>query len=68
MTSPFEDDRKFALTYVSYLSRDYVNESERVLNALFYDKIYDVLMKQSADDTNRFKALDILCNMTQSDV
>ena len=67
LESPFEDDKKFALNYISHLSRDYIHDAEKVLIQLFYDRIFKILM-ENHDETNRFKALDILCNLTQSDV
>ena len=64
--SPFKDDKRFAVHYMAQLTRDKINESEKAVNVLFYDSIYDVLM-DSKDEVNRHKAFEIMCNMVQSD-
>lgn len=66
--SPFKDDRKFALSYMATLTRDRVHESEEVINKLFYKQAFTVLMgPKGAEDINRHKAFEILCNMVASD-
>jgi hypothetical protein len=42
--SPFKDDKKFAVQYISQLTRDRINESEDIVNALFYDQIFKLIV------------------------
>lgn len=50
------------------LTRDRVQESEEVINKLFYKQAFNVLMvPKGQEDINWHKAFEILCNMVSSD-
>lgn len=64
--SPFKDDKRFALQYMAYLTRDKIDESEETVNSLFYKNVSTILMQSTKDaDENRLrdKAFEILSNM-----
>ena len=65
--SPFKDDRRFAIHYISLLTRDRIDDSEKVVNTLFYEHTLSDLLMDPRDEINRYRSLEILCNMTQSD-
>ena len=71
--SSFKDDRRFAIFYISLLTRDRIDDSEKAVTTLFYEddrkdhtSIFELLM-ESKDEISRYRSLEILCNMTQSD-
>lgn len=64
--SPFKDDKKFAVRYMATLTRDRISECEEVVNSLFYDRVFNILLS-SKDDNNRHYSFEILSNMVASD-
>ena len=68
LESPFKDDRKFALHYLANLTRDRIHECEPLLDKLFYRYIFGFIVgPKGADEGNRHRAFDIMCNMIQSE-
>lgn len=63
--SPFRDDRRFVIFYLAQMTRDRVEQSKDLINHLFFDKIFNLLLKTS-DEKNMLKAFEILCNLIQS--
>jgi hypothetical protein len=60
--SPFKDDKLFMLRYVQQKTRDSIEDSEDIINSLFFDKIFKII-NISADEQNSYIAVDILCNL-----
>lgn len=55
------------ITYLAQFTRDKLGESEKVVNELFFDKIFE-LMLHTDDERNKLKSFEILCNLINSDV
>ena len=49
--SPFKDDRRFMIRYLAVESRDRLDTSRKLIDSLFFDKIFK-LMLTSSDETN----------------
>lgn len=68
--SPFKEDKRFALQYMAFLTRDKIDESEDTVNKLFYNRVSQILMKATKDNKDeirlKFKAFEIISNMVQS--
>ena len=68
--SPFKDDKRFALQYLAYLTRDKIDESEETITYLFYDRVLKQILLQSSKDADeirlKYKAFEILSSMVQS--
>ena len=60
--SPFKDDKRFMIRYLAIETRDRLEESKYLVDALFFDKIYK-LMLNSSDEQNTLQAYDIMCNL-----
>lgn len=43
--SPFKQDQKFALGYVAQMSRDKMEERDDVISSVFYDRIFNILLR-----------------------
>ena len=43
--SPFKDDRRFTVKYMSQITRDRLNESKDYIESLFFDKIFNLMLK-----------------------
>ncbi|CDW78052.1 UNKNOWN [Stylonychia lemnae] len=76
--SPFKDDKRFAITYISQLTRDklyghfiyltlFRQESDTIVNQIFFDKIFNLLL-ETDDERNKLKSFEILCNLIHSDI
>jgi hypothetical protein len=63
--SPFKDDRRFVVYHLAQITRDRLESSRPFVKALFFGKIFDLLLK-TTDEKNRLKAFEILCNLIQS--
>lgn len=63
--SPFKEDRKFTIFHLAQMTRDRVEQSKDLVNHLFFDKIFNMLLK-TTDEKNMLKAFEILCNLIQS--
>jgi hypothetical protein len=44
MSSPFKDDRKFAIQYIVDISRDELTEKEKIIESSFYDTVFNILL------------------------
>lgn len=47
------------------MTRDRIEQSKDLVNNLFFDKIFNMLLKTS-DEKNMMKAFEILCNLIQN--
>lgn len=63
--SPFKDDRRFTIFHLAQLTRDRIDQSKELINALFFDKIFRLLLNTN-DERNKLKAFEILCNLIHS--
>jgi hypothetical protein len=63
--SPFKEDRRFTIFHLAQMTRDRVEQSKDLVNYLFFDKIFNMLLK-TTDEKNMLKAFEILCNLIQS--
>lgn len=61
--SPYEDDKRFAVSYVSQVTRENFGEKELV-NHIFFYLIFDLII-ESDDERIVTKAYESLCNLTQ---
>ena len=64
--SPFKDDRRFMIRYMAVETRDRLNDSRHLVDALFFDKIFK-LMLGTADESNVLQAYEIVCNLIKDD-
>jgi hypothetical protein len=48
------------------LTRDKLDETGPIVNDLFYDRIFDLLM-DTDDERNKLKSFEIMCNLIHSD-
>ena len=64
--SPFKDDRKFVIKYLSVMTRDRIDEAGSYIETLFFDRIFNLLFKFDKDDMNKLMIFDILCNLVGS--
>jgi len=64
-SSPFKDDRMFVVKYMAQLTRDRLSESTYAVDALFFDKIFNILFE--SDETSRQLIFDIICNLIGSE-
>ena len=48
------------------MTRDRVEKSKEMINLLFFDKIFKLILT-SSDETNVLLSLDIVCNLMLSD-
>ncbi len=60
--SPFKEDRRFMLRYLSTETRERLDESRHLVDVLFFDKTFK-LMLTSSDEQNTMQAYDIMCNL-----
>ena len=60
--SPFKEDRRFMIKYLAIETRDRLSESKHLIDSLFFDKIFK-LMLTSSDEQNTLQAYDIICNL-----
>ena len=44
INSPFPEDRRFVINFISHNCRDEMNSFEDIINALFYDKIHNLIL------------------------
>jgi len=65
--SPFKNDKRFTIFHLAQLTRDRIDQSRELINALFFDKIFRLLLNTS-DERNKLKAFEILCNLIHSQV
>ena len=63
--SPFKDDKRFGVQYLAGLTRDRIDECEEIINSLFYDKIFNMMLN-TKDDYIRHTAFQILSNIVSS--
>jgi hypothetical protein len=63
--SPFKEDRRFTIFHLAQLTRDRLDQSKEMVNALFFDKIFRMLLT-TTDERNKLKAFEILCNLIHS--
>ena len=63
--SPFKEDRRFTIYHLAQMTRDRLESSNKLVNALFFDKIFKMLLT-TQDEKNKLKAFEILCNLIQS--
>lgn len=63
--SPFKEDRRFTIFHLAQMTRDRLDSSKELVQALFFDKIFNMLLKTS-DEKNKLKAFEILCNLIHS--
>ena len=47
--SPFKSDKRFVLEYLAQITREKLTEHEDVIDKLFYDGIYNVLVDPKED-------------------
>lgn len=47
---------------MAQVTRDRLETSSKLVNALFFDKIFQMLLK-TQDEKNKLKAFEILCNL-----
>ena len=64
--SPFKEDRRFTIKYVNQMTRDRVDKCKELVNLLFFDKIFKLILT-SSDEANVLLSLDIVCNLMLSD-
>lgn len=64
--SPFSNDKRFVLEYLSQVTREKLHEHEDVIDKLFYDGIYNVIINPNEEPWNVHLAFDILGNMIES--
>ncbi len=65
--SPFKDDKKFAIVHLAAVTRDNLSQNEETVGALFYDRIFKVLMDpENSEDISNLQCFDILINMMAS--
>ena len=60
--SPFKDDRRFMIKYLAIETRDRIEFSKHLIDALFFDRVFK-LMLNSSDEQNTLQAYDIMCNL-----
>lgn len=48
------------------MTRDRLDECDHIVNDLFYDKIFNLLL-ETDDERNKIKSFDILCNLIHSE-
>ena len=60
--SPFKDDKRFMIRYLAVETRDRLSQSKHLIDALFFDKIFKILLN-SSDEQNCLQAYDIICNL-----
>ena len=44
INSPFPEDRRFVINFISHNCRDEMKNFEDIINLLFYDKIYNLIL------------------------
>ena len=54
------------IKYLAIETRDRLNESKHLIDSLFFDKIFK-LMLTSSDESNTLQAYDIICNLMMND-
>ena len=42
--SPFKDDRRFTICYLAQMTRDRIDKSKPLIDSLFFDKIFNLLL------------------------
>ena len=57
-------DKLYALLIL--ITTVYRTESQDVINELFFDKIFDMLL-ETDDERNKLKSFEILCNLIHSE-
>lgn len=45
--SPFKDDRRFMIRYLAIETRDRLTESKHLIDSLFFDKIFKLMLTSS---------------------
>lgn len=55
----------FVVKYMAQLTRDRLSESTHAVEALFFDKIFNILFE--SDETSRLLIFDIICNLIGSE-
>jgi hypothetical protein len=64
--SPYEDDRKFAVVYISQVTRENFEEATELINEIFFDLVFDLIF-ESKDEKTVIKSYETLCNLTQQE-
>ena len=65
--SPFKDDRRFMIRYLAVETRDRLKAAKHLIDSLFFDKIFKLMLNPSADEQNILQAYDIVCNLMMND-
>ena len=60
--SPFKEDRRFMIRYLAVETRDRLDQSRHLVDSLFFDKIFKLMMT-SSDEKNTLQAYDIVRNL-----
>ena len=47
LKSPFEEDQKFAILYINQLVKDNYEENQDIVELLFYDRIFNLILKNN---------------------
>jgi len=45
--SPFKDDRRFTIKYLAIETRDRLKQSKNLVESLFFDKIFNIIVRSS---------------------
>lgn len=61
--SPFKDDRRFTISYLSVETRDRLDTIRPLVDNLFFGKIFSQMLDPKSDEHNTLIALDIVCNL-----
>lgn len=65
--SPFKDDRRFMIRYLSVETRDRLNDSRPLVDNIFFDKIFKNMLSPTSDEGNTLLTYDIVCNLLKDD-
>ena len=62
--SPFKDDKRFMIRYLAMAARDRLSENKYLIDQLFFDKIFKLMIKyKDKDEQNVLQAYDLICNL-----
>ena len=61
--SPFKDDRLFALKSLVLFSRDEIDDKWKLIESLFFDKIFKMYIMDRIDTVQNHVALELMFNM-----
>jgi hypothetical protein len=67
--SSFKEDKRFVLLFLARLTRDRLKDLDDVLNSVFYDKVFKVIIeeKKKENDFDMHNAFQIMSNMIYSE-